>query len=171
MPSTRNTELLQKIKEKLSRAAAVFFVDYHGLVHKQLEEARTLLRNTDSDFSIVKNTLLGIALKEKKLDIEEKLTGPHAAVFSFGEPLAAVRALYSFIKKYNVGKIRFGIFEGKIIDEDTVITLATLPSREALLGKLVGILKSPMTGLVYDLNWNVQKLVMVLKEMEKQKSN
>lgn len=156
---------------------ALFFVDYQGLTHKQLEEVRALLKEINSEISIVKNTLMNLALREKKIDAQARLTGAHATLFSYEDPIKTAKALYAFFKKYQLlaspsqggPKIKFGIFEGKLIDEKTIIELALLPSHEVLLGKLVWVLKSPMSGLVYGLNYNVSKLVVVLKEIEKKK--
>lgn len=171
MPSKRNTQLLDETKQKVDRATAMFFVDYAGLTHKQLEEARNLLRVEDSEIKITKNTLLNIALKEKKVNVADKLQGPQATLFSYGDPIKTAKVLAAFIKKYSLPKIKFGIFEGNIIDDITISKLATLPSKEILVGKLLGLLNSPITKLVYTLNGNITKLAVVLKEIEKKKSN
>lgn len=168
-PSQRNVELLQKARDKVGKSQAMFFVDYQGLTHQQLEEARRELRNNNSEMAVVKNTLMNIALKEKNVDAEEKLEGAHATLFSYEDPVRTAKILAAFYKKYQLPKIKFGVFNGALIDEKTINQLATLPSREVLLGKLVGILKSPLNNLVYNLNYNTVRLVMVLKAIEKQK--
>ncbi len=169
MPSQRNIDLLAKTKEKFDRATAAFFVDYQGLTHKQLEEVRRALSEFDSELSIVKNNLVNLALKDQKIEAGEQLQGPIATLFSYSDPIKTAKVLQSFFKKYNLPKIRFGIFEGKIIDESRISKLASIPPREVLLSKLVGLLKSPINNLVYDLNWNIQKFVFVLKAIEDNK--
>ncbi len=172
MPSQKNTELLEKAKEKIIRAQAVFFVNYQGLTHKQLEEARVMFKDSESELSIIKNNLVKIAFRdEKKIDISDKLFGPFALLLSYKDPVATAKNLLSFFKKYNLPQIKFGVFEGNIVDEETVKRLASIPSREVLLGKLVGLLNSPITGLVYGLNYNIAKLVFALKEVEKKKQS
>lgn len=172
MPSQKNIQLLDEIKQKVDKATAMFFIDYSGLTHKQMEEARRELKNIESEMAVMKNTLLNLALKDKKIDVKEKLQGPHATLFSYKDPMATIKILANFIKKYGLPKIRFGIFEGNVIDEAMVTKLSTIPSREVLLGKLVGLLKSPVTGLVYNLNYNISKFVFVLKAIEdKRKSS
>lgn len=177
MPSTRNIQLLKETKEKVGKSTAMFFVDYQGLTHKQLEEMRLLLSESNSELSIVKNTLMSLALSEKKLEAKEQLKGPMATLFCYSDdPLAAAKVLYSFLKKHlSTGiqassKVKFGIFENRLIEEADVFQLATLPSKEILLGKLVGLMKSPISNLVYSLNWNIQRLVLVLKAVEGKKA-
>lgn len=171
MPSKRNIQLLEETKDKVGRATAMFFVDYAGLTHKQLEEARNELRNNNSEITITKNTLINIALQEKKIDVEDKLKGPQATLFSYDDPIKTAKVLTAFVKKHGLPKVRFGIFEGNVIDEAIITKLATLPSREILIGKLLGLLFSPVSNLVYVLNGNITKLALVLKEIEKKKSN
>lgn len=170
MPSQRNVQLLEETKDKVNRSNAVFFVDYAGLTHKQLEDARNELRDNDAEIAIVKNTLINIALKEKDIEVKDKLEGPKAALFSYSDPLKTAKILAAFIKKNGLPKISFGVFEGKVIDEGTINQLATLPSKEVLVAKLLGLLNSPITSLVYGLNYNITKLALVLKEIEKKKS-
>ncbi len=171
MPSVRNTASLEEAQQKVDKATAMFFVEYTGLTHKQLEEARMELSKANAELAVVKNTLMNIALTSKKVDAKEKLTGQKATLFSYEDPIQTAKVLTAFIKKYGLPKISFGVFEGDIIDEAMITKLATLPSKEILVGKLLGLLSSPMSGLVYVLNGNITKLALVLKEIEKQKAS
>lgn len=169
MPSQRNSQLLDEAKQKVAKATAMYFVDYTGLTHKQLEEARHQLMEQNAEMAVVKNTLMSIALSEKSIDAKEKLTGQQATLFSYDDPIATAKILAAFIKKYGLPKVNFGVFEGAIVDEATISKLAKLPSREILVGKLLGLLNSPISGFVYALNGNITKLALVLKEIEKKK--
>lgn len=171
MPSKRNIQLFDETKQKVDKATAMFFVDYAGLTHKQLEEVRNELSANDSEIAVVKNTLVNIALQEKKIDVRERLQGPQATLFSYADPIKTAKILSVFVKKYGLPKVKFGIFEGQVIDEAVITKLASLPSKEILVGKLLGLLNSPITGFVYALNGNITKLARVLKEIEKKKSN
>ena len=172
MPSQKNTEQLDYIKSQLSKSAAVFFVDYQGITHQALEELRRELRNASAEIKILKNTLTTIALKEDmKLDVGDQLEGPRAALFCYEDPIAAAKVLKAFIKKNELPTIKFGVYQSEIIDEAKVNELASLPGRDELLGKIVGLLKSPISSLIYDLNYPVMKLAFALKEIEKKKQN
>jgi len=169
-PSKRNVTLLTETQEKVAKAQAMFFVDYQGLTHQQLEEARKELRKIDSEVAVVKNTLMNIALQEKNIDVKEKLEGAHATLFSYTDPVATAKVLAAFYKKYQLPKIQFGIFNGEVVDEKVIAKLATIPSREVLLAKLLGGMKSPISGLVYTLKGNLMKLALVLKAVEEKKT-
>lgn len=170
MPSQKNVEQLEQIKEKLNRASAVFFVNYQGLSHQQLEEFRMTLSNLDGEIAILKNTLFNIALKEKEINAEEKLNGPHAMIFAYSDPAGVAKALMNFYKQYELPVIKFGVFENAIIEDDKVKAIADLPSRDQLISMLASALQSPMQKLVFDLNYTISNLAMVLKEVEKTKS-
>lgn len=186
MPSLRNVQLLEEAKQKVDKAIAMFFVEYTGLTHQQLEEARRQLKEVNAEMAVIKNTLMNLALKNlpagRQVDAKEKLTGQQGVLFSYEDPINTAKILASFIKKYNLPKISFGIFpreagsrfagEGTwdIIDEATIIALSKLPTRDVLIAKLLGTLNSPISGLVYVLNGNIQKLALVLKEIEKKKT-
>lgn len=170
MPSQKNTEQLGVIKDQLDKAAAVFFVDYQGLTHQQLEELRKALRSANSEIAIQKNTLLNIALQDKKIDVKDRLTGPKGALYVYEDVIAAAKVLKDFSKKYELPKIEFGIYESDVIDESKILELATLPPKEVLIAKLLGIFKSPLSSLVYDLNYPITKLALALKEIEKKKN-
>jgi large subunit ribosomal protein L10 len=169
-PSQRNVDMLNDAQEKVSRAQAMYFVNYQGLTHKQLEEARKELRSNGSEMAVVKNTLMNIALQEKNVDVKEKLQGAHATLFSYEDPVKTAKVLASFYKKYQLPTIEFGVLGDEILSDSEITKLATLPSREVLLAKLVGGMKSPINGLVYSLKGNLQKLVLTLKAVEAQKS-
>jgi large subunit ribosomal protein L10 len=165
MPSRKNIQLLEELKQKVERSTALFFVDYAGLTHKQMEEARRELANSESEIAVVKNTLLNIALK----DLSAKLEGPHATLFSYKDPIKTAKTLALFVKKHGLPKIRFGIFENAVIDEAMIMKLAALPSREILIAKLLGVLNAPISNFVYGLNYNIQKLALVLDQIKNKK--
>lgn len=169
MPSQKNVQKLGSVRQKVDRATAMFFVDYAGLTHRQLEEARRELKDSDSEIGIIKNTLMNLALQEKKIDTKDRLQGPLATLFSYEDPIKTVRVLAAFIKKYGLPKIKFGFFEGNLIDETMVTKLSTLPSKEILLAKLLSTLNAPISGLVYVLNGNIQQLALVLDQIKNKK--
>lgn len=169
MPSSKNVESLEQIKGMLEKAQAVFLVDYTGLTHQQLEELRRELTNVKAEAAILKNTLVNIALQEKKIDAAEKLKGPHAVIFAYEDPIGAAKVLVAFNKKNQMPVIKFGVFENNIIEEGKIVTLSTIPPKEVLLAKLLGAMNAPATGLVYALNYNIQKLAYVLKAIEERK--
>lgn len=170
MPSSKNIQSLEDIKVKLEKSQAVFLVDYAGLTHIQLEELRRELDNVKAEIAILKNTLVNIAFQDKKIDAAEQLKGPHAVLFAYEDPIGAAKVLVGFNKKYQLPVIKFGVFEDNIIDEGKITMLSTVPPKEVLLAKLLGLLNSPIQSLVYDLNFNTQKLAQLLKAIEEKKA-
>lgn len=171
MPSQKNVQKLDEIRQKVDRATAMFFVDYSGLTHRQLEEARRDLKDNDSEIGIIKNTLMNLALREKKIDAGEKLQGPFATLFSYQDPIKTAKVLAALVKKYGLPKIKFGFFEGGLIDDAMILRLSTLPSREALIAKLLGTLNAPISNFVYGLSANIVKLALVLGQIKNKKEN
>ncbi len=112
---------------------------------------------------------MNIALQEKGIDAKSQLNGPQATLFSYSDATKVAKILKDFNKKYSLPLIKFGVFEGAIIDEATIMKLANLPTKEVLVAKLLGSLNSPISGLVYVLNGNIQKLALVLKAIEEKK--
>lgn len=170
MPSSKNTEQLELIKEKLNKSTAVFFVDYQGLTHQTLEELRRTLYDLNGEIAVLKNTLFNIALQEKDIDAKDRLNGPHAMVFAYGDAASVAKALVNFNKQYELPVIKFGVFENAIIEDNKVKAIADLPSRETLIAMLASALQSPLQKLVYDLKYPITGLAIALKEVEKTKS-
>ncbi len=170
MASIKNQEELKQLADKVDRSQAMYFVDYQGLTHQQLEEARRELGDNDAEIAVAKNTLINIALKDKKnIDVRDQLQGPNATLFAFSDGTSVARILRDFNKKYELPKVKFGIFEGKVIDADGVMKIASLPTKEVLLSKLLGGMNAPISGFVYVLNANITKLAQVLKAIEEKK--
>lgn len=170
MPSQKNVSLLQEAKDKVGRSNAIFFADYQTITHKDLETLRNKLREVGGEVAISKNNLINIALQEKTVDARDMLQGPLAAIFSYEDAVKTAKTVYDFFKPIDPEKIKFGVFEGSIVDRKTITSLASLPPREVLIGKFVGLLKSPLTNLVYNLNFTTTKLVYALKAIEKTKT-
>lgn len=171
MPSIRNQELLQETKDRMQKSSALFFVDYQGLTHLQLEEAHNALRDMDAEMAVVKNTLANIALKEEKnVDAADRFDGPLAVLFAYNDAVQVAKFLKDFAKKYELPKVKFGLFEGNILEADSVNALASIPPREVLIAKLVGLMKAPINGLVFDLKYPITKLAFAMKEIEKKKT-
>jgi large subunit ribosomal protein L10 len=148
MPNAQNVETLAKIKEELENVSAMWVVDYRGLTVKEAEQLRRDIREAGAHLTVYKNTLMQIALAEQEMPaIDDMLKGPSAFVFADGDPAAAAKAIKEFAKGNENLVIKGGIMDGKVIDAQTVQAIADLPSREELLGRMVGSMKSPISKL------------------------
>lgn len=156
MPKPKNIAVVQSLKEKLPRARSVILTDYRGLTHKQLEELHKALKKVEAEYIVVKNSLLKIAGGPES-------TGPTAVLVSYADEIAPLKELYKTIKNLTLPKVKFGFINGIVYDEADISRIARLPAKEVLQAQVVGRLNGPIYGLVYCLNYNLQKLVYVLK--------
>lgn len=162
---------IAELTEKLSRATALFMIDPSGIKHKQMEEFRRNLKKLEAELTVVKNNLLKRVLtSQKKTVSEESLTGNSAVLFAFADVVAPVKELTKFLKTINLGKIKSGLMQDTQLTTNEIEKLATLPTREVLLSKLVGQLQAPIYGLHNALSWNIRKLVWTLDSIKTKKA-
>lgn len=166
----KKEQLVAELSEKMDKAKALVFTNYQGLTHQQLEVLKKGLKGTNSELVVAKNSLIKIALKDKiKEEDEKSLEGPTATIFVYEDVIAPLKELAKTIKQLTLPSIKFGILDGQNLSSDQLIKLSTLPSKEVLLSQVVFGLKSPIFGLHRALNWNLQKLVLVMSEISKKK--
>lgn len=155
---------VQNLEEKLKQAKAVVLADYHGLKVSQMAQLRQEIKKAGGEFEVVKNTLLHRAADESKIQIDPKvLQGPTAVLWAYEDQIAPLKALMNFAKANDLPKIKFGLLDQVATPIERIKQLASLPSKEELKAKLVSTLQSPLYGLDNALNWNLRKLVLVLK--------
>ena len=146
-------ELVAEIKDKLSRAKCVVFVDYRGLNVAQDTEMRTEFRKNNSDYKVYKNRLVLRAANELGISgLEEHLQGTSAIAFGYEDEVSAAKIVSQVGEKTNMLSIKCGLLNGKLIPSDEVKTLAKIPSREELIGKLLFIFQNPMRSLAVAIN-------------------
>lgn len=162
--------IVAEVSEKVEKAKAMVFTDFSGLTHKQLEEFKKEIKKADAQFAATKNTLLKRALGDRATGNEDKFQQPTGTIFMYDDVVTPLKALAKMIKDFGKPTIKFGLLEGKALTDKEVLKLSTLPSREVLLTQLVTMLMSPVQGLHRSLNWNLQKFVMTLSAIEKQKA-
>ena len=144
--------------------------DYRGLKHKQLEELRRNLKKTDGEFMVAKNRLILRALGDKAESMKDKLTDTTAVLFAYADEVAPLKELLKFFKTVGLGKTKAGLLGAQVLSDEALSRLASLPSRDVLLGNLVRQLNAPIQGLHYALQWNMNKLVWALDAVKTKKS-
>lgn len=146
-------QTVKDIKDKFDRAVSAVFIDYRGLTVAEVTELRNKYRAAGVDYKVLKNTLISRAIEDKGIEeIAPFLEGPTAVAFSYDDEIAPAKITYDFIKEVEKMEIKCGIFNGKFTAKDEVIVLASLPSKDELLAKVVGSMNSPIMNLVYTLN-------------------
>ncbi|HET7236889.1 MAG TPA: 50S ribosomal protein L10 [Actinomycetota bacterium] len=145
MPSPVKTERVTALKERIEGADALLLAEYRGLsVHDATELRRSLAEQ--ARFSVVKNTLFQRAAGAAGIeDMESLLSGPTAVAFVKGDVVAAAKKVVEAAKKYPALVLKGAYMDGKVLDAATAQALATLESREVMLSKVAGMLKSEMS--------------------------
>ena len=142
-----------EIKEKLQKANTVVINKYQGLTVEEDTLLRKNLREAGVEYKVYKNTLVTIAAKELGLEgIVEYLEGPVSIAFGYEDVTVAARVLNDFAKDHKKLELKAGIVEGEVYDEAKIKQLATIPSKEVLIAKLLGSIKSPIASFARVIN-------------------
>ncbi len=149
MPTAQKAQAIDALADQFQRAQLVVLANYRGLSVSQLQELRGNLRESNAEFTIAKNTLTRIASERVGIEIAgEHLEGPTALMFAYDDVVAPAKALTDFVRSSRVLELKTGVMEGQALDASQIDALASLPPREELQAKLVGLLAGPMTRLV-----------------------
>ena len=141
------TPVVDEISANIKDAQSVVLVDYRGLTVEQDTALRKQLREAGITYKVYKNTMLNFAIKGTEFEpLSQHLEGPSAIAISKTDATAPARIISKYAKKAPTLKMIAGVVEGNYYDEKGVAALATVPSREELLGKLLGSIQSPITN-------------------------
>jgi large subunit ribosomal protein L10 len=166
--------IVAELKEKLTGAKGAVLVNYRGLTVAQDTKLRRQLREAGVEYRVVKNTMTRIAAQEAGLEgLDVYLEGPTAMAISATDPVAPAKIIIDFVKEHKLQalEVKAGLVEGNVIDEKGVKALASLPSREVLIAKMLGSMQSPITGLVNVLQGSIRNLVYALDAVRQQKES
>src|SRR3954452_7745283 len=161
-----------EIAQSIQESQAVFAVDYRGISVPQAAELRARLRDADARFRVVKNSLTERAADQAgATDLKEMLEGPTAFTFVSGDAALAAKALNDFARATGLLPFKGGVMDGAPLTPDDLRAIARLPSREMLHAQLVGVIASPLTGLVRGLNSLIGGLAVALAEVQAKKES
>jgi len=163
---------IAEIADHIRESQAVFAVDYKGISVPQAAELRAKLREADATFKVVKNSLTERAADEAQAqELKELLQGPTALTFVRGDIATAAKALAEYGRATQLLPFKGGLMEGAALEPEQIRSLSRLPSREALYGQLVGIVASPVSGLVRTLGGLVGGLAVALGQVREKKES
>ena len=145
--------IVEEIANNIKVAQAVVLVDYSGLTVEQDTILRKELRESGVQYKVYKNTLMRRAFEGTPCaDLDKHLHGTNAIAISATDATAPARILAKFAKQYPALELVAGIVEGNYNDQAGIQALSQIPSREELLGKLLGSIQSPITNFARVLN-------------------
>ena len=173
--TAKKQEIVAGLKEKLTTSKGAVLTSYKGLTVAQDTELRRALREAGVNYHVVKNTMTRIAVQGTDLEeIANHLEGTTALAVSADDAVAPAKVICEFIKKNKLDKeailtIKAGVVDGQVIDAAGVNALASLPSREVLIAKLLGSMNAPISNTVNVLQGVIRNAVYVLEAVRKQK--
>jgi large subunit ribosomal protein L10 len=146
MPNATKIERVAELKEQIEGANALLLTEYRGLTVEEITELRRSLRDVDASLAVIKNTLMTRAANDAGIsELDELLSGPSAVAFVNGDVVAVAKKLKDASKQYPALVIKGGFMDGAPLDAAAASSLADLESREVMLSKIAGMLKSEMS--------------------------
>ncbi len=163
---------IAEIAAHIQASQAVFAVDYRGISVPQVAELRAKLRESDATFKVVKNSLTERAADQVGAEtLKALLEGPTALTFVRGDIATAAKAVADYGRATQLLPFKGGLMDGAAIDPEQIRSLSRLPSREVLYGQLVGVVASPISGLVRTLGALVSGLAVALEQVREKKES
>jgi len=176
MNKTEKAELATLLKDKFSKAHVAIFADYKGLKATEADELRKQLRGQKTEVKVLKNNVARLLTKEGKMGEQAKalmdaMVGPTLVAFAYGDPAAAAKVIHKFSKDNEALKLKDSLLGDRKITAAEVEALASLPSREVLLAKMLGTMNAPITNFVGVLAAVPRSFLTVLNAYGEKKGN
>ena len=172
MLKEQKAKIIEELSDVLSNSPLALLTDYKGMSVEEITKLRDELYKVDAKYRVVKNTLVKLALKRAEIPTDElssALEGTTAVLYTDGDSILALKALYNFIKETKKPIVKCGMMDGKFIDAEQAKELSTLPPREILLAQLVGQMQAPIYGLHAVLSGTLKKVLYVLNAIKEKK--
>lgn len=162
-----------ELRETFEKATVAVVADYRGLTVAEITDLRRRIQKAGGDLTVAKNTLIKLVAKDQEnwKELEQFLKGPTALAIGFDDPVTPMKALTDFAKEKRkvTITIRGGVLDGKALDTAGVKDLANLPSKEQLLGRMLGSLQAPPQNLASVLSAVSRNLVYAIDAVRRQK--
>ena len=165
---------VETLTGELGRIKLAVMTDYRGLTVAEVEELRATLREQGITYRVTKNTLLRLALSKNsnlaKVD-PGAFTGPMALAMGFDDEVAPARVIFQYAKTHEALEIVGAVTsDGQVLSAKDVKALALLPTRDQLIGQVVGTIAAPLTGFVGVMSGNVRSIINVLNALSEAKA-
>jgi large subunit ribosomal protein L10 len=172
MNKDQKAAVVEEVATQIQESEAIFAVDYRGISVPQAAELRTKLNEAGARFRVVKNTLTQLAADKAGAEsLKEVLEGPTAFTFvtaDGGDVALAAKALAQFRRENDLLEFKGGVMGGEVLTAEQIMALSRLPALDVLHGQLVGVIASPITGLVRGLNALIAGLAIQLQQIAEQ---
>jgi large subunit ribosomal protein L10 len=169
MNRDQKAAVIDEVAAQIEEAQAIFAVDYRGLTVRQAADLRGRLIQIDANLRVVKNTLTERAADKAGVEVlKQFLEGPTAFTFVKGDPVLAAKALAAFRREAQLPEFKGGWMDGRELSIADIEALSRLPSLEVMHGQLVGMVASPLVGLVRSLNALLSGIAVALGQIQEQ---
>jgi large subunit ribosomal protein L10 len=171
MSKTERQATVEALSAQLRGSPNLYVTDFSGLNVLRMTEFRRRLRAAGVEYVVVKNTLAQRALAANAVTgLEGHLKGPTGLVLAGTDPVAAAKVLTDFAREFEKPAVKIGLVDGKPVTPDQVKRLASLPSREQLLGQLAGAFQAPLAQFAGAMNGLLYQVVGALEALRSQRS-
>jgi large subunit ribosomal protein L10 len=169
MNRDQKAAVIEEVASQIEEAEAIFAVDYRGLTVRQAADLRGRLIEIDANLRVVKNTLTQRAADQAGAEVlKQFLEGPTAFAFVQGDPVLAAKAIAAFRRQSQLPEFKGGWMDGKELTAADIEALSRLPSLDVMHGQLVGMIASPLSGLVRTLNALLSGVAVALGQIQEQ---
>lgn len=162
---------LDQLKKDLGEATNLFVTQFQGLTVAQDAELRQKVREADSKYQVVKNTLARKAAEDTAAaSVSESFDGPTSIAYNSGDPVALAKTLTSYAKANPLFVFKAGIVEGRVVSIEDIANIAAMPSKEGLMAQLLFLINSPAQRIAVAVNGVARNIAVVLGQaIEKKK--
>lgn len=172
MKKEKKPIIINDLKTRYERASISFLLKNKGLTVAEMTDLRKKLKSVNVDVKVAKNTLSKIAIKDTAYDVlSNYFEGPVVTLWGYGDPVVPAKVLNTFLKDQQKAEFVVGALQQKLINHKDLATLATLPSKEELLAKMLGSLNAPISGFVNVLAGVPRSFLNVLNAIKEKKSS
>jgi large subunit ribosomal protein L10 len=163
-------KIVEELGAKLKRMDSMFVAEYSGMSVAQMTRLRRELRGVDTEFTVVKNTLFKIACEGTRAAVlKDKFQGPNAIFGVYRDPIATAKILAGLARDIPQLKLKAGFLGDQVLTVEEITRLATIPPKEVLVARFMGLLQGMPQRLVYVLSGNMSKLLITLNAIKTQK--
>lgn len=163
---SQKTELLEKYREILKTKEGYFLVNSDKVDTLTTTELKLQLKNTDANFTVVKNSIFKVALQETEQPVNiQNFDGPTAIIYFNNDPTAPAKLIKEAQNKTELFDTRGGAYKGEFLTTERIMQLAEIPSRDILLSKLLGTISAPLSNFMNTMTGNIRGFTLVLKSI------
>jgi len=160
-------KLVKNIEKEIKESKSLYFADFKGATVGQFSKIRRDLKKTGDGLRVIKNRLLKIALKNRKIKYPDNFfKGQLITLFAKSDEIEPLKIIHKFFKENEILKPKGGVFEEEFIDKKTVKKLASIPEKDKLETKLLSTLNAPISRFISVLRENLSSLVAVLNNIK-----